>query len=112
MDGSVSLGRAQRKRFLEVYRRHSDPANRQRAHIVLLLADGRTWSDIASALYCSTRTMRARCGVSTDGTQFTAQSIPPASMDVPSPPGPRHRAAQSWRCEYAVPSATLIAIDL
>lgn len=57
MDGSVSLGPAERKRLMEMYRRHPDPAVRQRAHIVLLLSDGRSWSWIESALYCSRRTM-------------------------------------------------------
>jgi putative transposase len=57
MDGSVSLGRAERKRLLEVYRKHPDPAVRQRAHVVLLLADGWSWSSIVSVLYCSTRTI-------------------------------------------------------
>lgn len=57
MDGSVSLGPAGRKSLMEMYRRHPDPAVRHRAHIVLLLADGRSWSWIESALYCSRRTI-------------------------------------------------------
>lgn len=57
MDGSVSLGPAGRKRLMEMYRRHPDPAVRHRAHIVLLLSDGRSWSWIESALYCSRRTI-------------------------------------------------------
>jgi transposase len=42
---------------MEMYRKHPDPAVRRRAHIVLLLADGRSWSFIESALYCSRRTI-------------------------------------------------------
>jgi transposase len=42
---------------MEMYRRHPDPAVRQRAHIVLLLADGWSWSWIEAALYCSRRTI-------------------------------------------------------
>jgi transposase len=57
MEGSVSLGRAERKRLMELYRKHPDPAIRQRAHMVLLLDDGRSWSDITKILYCSTRTL-------------------------------------------------------
>ena len=57
MDGIVSLGPAERKKLMEMYRRHPDPAVRRRAHIVLLLADGRSWSLIESVLYCSRRTI-------------------------------------------------------
>jgi putative transposase len=57
MEGSVALGPAGRKRLMEMYRRHPDPAVRQRAHIVLLLADGWSWSWIESGLYCSRRTI-------------------------------------------------------
>ena len=55
MDGSISLGPAGRKGRMEMYRRHPDPAVRRRAHIVLLLADGRSWLFIESALYCRRR---------------------------------------------------------
>jgi transposase len=57
MEGSFAPGPAERKRLMEMYRRHPDPAVRQRALIVLLLADGRSWSFIESALYCSRRTI-------------------------------------------------------
>lgn len=57
MDGSVSLGRAERKRLMDMYRKHADPAIRQRAHMMLLLDDRRSWSDITKILYCSTRTL-------------------------------------------------------
>ena len=57
MEGSVSLGPAERKRLMEMYRRHPDPAVRRRVHIVLLLWDGWSWSSIESALYCSSRTI-------------------------------------------------------
>ena len=57
MDGSDSLRPAGRKRLLEMDRRHPDPAVRQRAHIVLLLADGRSLSFIEPALYCGLRTI-------------------------------------------------------
>ena len=57
MEGSVSLGPAERERLLEMYRRHPDPAVRQRAHIVSLLADGWSWSQVASVVYCRRRTI-------------------------------------------------------
>lgn len=57
MDGSVSLGRSERKRVMALFRTHPDPDVRRRTHIVLLLADGRSWSTIASTLYCSSRTI-------------------------------------------------------
>lgn len=40
-----------------MYRKHPDPMVRQRAHMVLLLLDGWSWSDMESALYCSRRTI-------------------------------------------------------
>lgn len=57
MEGSVALGRAERKRLMEVYRKHPDPEVRRRAHMLLLLSDGWSWSCIESALYCSSRTI-------------------------------------------------------
>ena len=57
MDGSIALGRRERKALLEVCRGHPAPAVRKRAQIVLLLADGYAWSLIAAVLFCSTRTV-------------------------------------------------------
>jgi transposase len=57
MDGIVSLGPAGRKRLMEMYRKHPDPAVRQRAHMMLLLEDGRSWSEVESVMYCSRRTI-------------------------------------------------------
>jgi transposase len=54
---SFSLKPAQRKSLLRCYRQHADPAVRQRAHLILLLADGHPWSLITSVLYCSPRTI-------------------------------------------------------
>jgi putative transposase len=55
--GSIALGRGERKRLLELYRKEPDPQVRLRAHIVLLLADGHAWSEIAAVLFCSTATI-------------------------------------------------------
>lgn len=61
MGGSVSPGRAGRKRVMEVYRTHpADPGVRRRTRIVLLRANRWNWPTIASALYCSSR-MMDRC---------------------------------------------------
>src|SRR5688500_1014085 len=58
MDGSIVLGSSQRKRLLAVYRKESvSPQVRLRAHIVLLLSEGRAWSLIAAVLFCSTATI-------------------------------------------------------
>lgn len=57
MEGSFALGPAERKRLLEMYRSDADPAMRQRAHMIWLLADGWSWLDVASVMYCSRRTI-------------------------------------------------------
>ena len=57
MPHSTTLTADQRATLLRWYRGPADPRLRLRAHILLLLADGRTWDDVASALYCSTRTI-------------------------------------------------------
>jgi transposase len=57
MPPSLSLRGVQRTALLRYYRQHSDPAVRQRAHIILMLAAGHSWSLIASVLYCSTRSI-------------------------------------------------------
>jgi putative transposase len=57
MDGSIVLGSSQRKRLLAVYRKEPDPQVRLRAHIILLLSEGRAWSLIAAVLFCSTATI-------------------------------------------------------
>jgi len=57
MDGSIVLGGSQRKRLLQLYRTESDPQVRLRAHIILLLSDGRAWALIAAVLFCSSATI-------------------------------------------------------
>jgi putative transposase len=54
---SITLSPDQRATLLRYYRGPTDPRLRLRAHILLLLDDGRPWDDIAAALYCSTRTI-------------------------------------------------------
>jgi transposase len=54
---ALSLRAAQRKRALNDYRHHPDPAIRLRSHIILLLADGHTWATIGSVLFASASTI-------------------------------------------------------
>jgi len=53
----LSLTSKQRDELLTLYRKDSDPERRFRAHILLLLAEGRPWSDIQAILFCSSRTI-------------------------------------------------------
>jgi putative transposase len=60
MDGSIVLGPGQRKRLLEIYRGGKELHHSQvrlRAHIILLLASGNSWSLIESVLFCSSATI-------------------------------------------------------
>jgi transposase len=62
MDGSIVLSSSQRKWLLEIYRGGDGkelhhPQVRLRAHIILLLADGHSWSLIVTVLLCSTATI-------------------------------------------------------
>lgn len=59
MDGSIVLGSSERKRLLEIYRGKEahPPQVRLRAHVVLLLSDGHSWSLIEQVLFCSTATI-------------------------------------------------------
>jgi transposase len=47
----------QREELLQLYRRDPDPELRFRAHILLLLGEGRPWTDIQAVLFCSSRTI-------------------------------------------------------
>src|SRR2546423_12528416 len=53
----IVLSRRERTTLLDYYRTHPDPAVRLRAHLLLLLADGHSWSLITTVLFCSTRTI-------------------------------------------------------
>jgi transposase len=57
MDGSIQLRPTERKTLLAMVRRGTDPDRRLRAHIVLLLAEGVSWSLIVSVLFTSTATI-------------------------------------------------------
>lgn len=87
MSHSITLSPDQRDTLLRYYRGPFDPALRLRAHILLLLDDGRTWDDIAGTLYCSTRTI-ARWK-----DRFQRQGLPALHG---LPPGPRRRFGGAW----------------
>jgi len=57
MSDSITLTAAERAELLDHLRHAPQPELRLRAHIVLLLADGHSWSLLVSVLYCSTRTI-------------------------------------------------------
>lgn len=57
MDGTITLRSGERKVLLCEYRKGSDPAVRLRAHILLLLSLGCSWSLITSVLFCSSATI-------------------------------------------------------
>jgi putative transposase len=53
----ITLTAADRATLLDYLRRSSNPDLRARAHIILLLAEGHTWSLITAVLFCSSRTV-------------------------------------------------------
>jgi len=57
MGHSITLTADERATLLDYLRRSPDPALRCRAHIILLLADGLSWSVITAVLFCSSRTV-------------------------------------------------------
>ena len=57
MDCSIRLSAPDRKRLFEVYRRGTDPDQRLRALILLLLDDQVAWTVIAALLFTSTATI-------------------------------------------------------
>jgi putative transposase len=57
MSHSITLTADERATLLDYLRRSPDPALRSRAHIILLLAGGLSWSVITAVLFCSSRTV-------------------------------------------------------
>src|SRR3954470_19971290 len=89
MDGSIVLGRGQRNRLLDLYRKDPSPCVRLRAHIVLLLSDGHAWALIGAVLFCSTATVarwKARFGVGgVGGVGALADERPAGAAGDPAP---------------------------
>ena len=57
MSDSITLTADERVALLDHLRHAPQPELRLRAHIILLLADGHSWSLLVAVLYCSTRTI-------------------------------------------------------
>lgn len=57
MDGSIALRASVRKTLLQCVRQGTNPEHRLRAHVLLLLADGHTWSVITAVLFTSPSTI-------------------------------------------------------
>lgn len=57
MDGSIGVSPADRKSLMHCVRRGTEPEQRLRAHILLLLAQGQTWSVITAVLFTSPSTI-------------------------------------------------------
>lgn len=57
MDGSIRLSAAERKRGLQVYRGSGNARVARRAHVLLLLDDGRSWREVMQILYMSSETI-------------------------------------------------------
>lgn len=57
MDGSIVLGRSQRNRLLDLYRKDPNPCVRLHAQIILLLSEGHAWMLICDVLFCSSATV-------------------------------------------------------
>jgi len=58
MDGSIRLSRKERKIVLSIYRGGGDARAARRAHLVLLLDDGRSYREIMKFTYASSDTIR------------------------------------------------------
>ena len=87
MSHSITLTPDQRSTLLRSYRGSSEPRLRLRAHLLLLLHDGRHWDDVARALFCSTRTI-ARWQ-----RRFRAGGLAALAGQAP---GPAPRLAAPW----------------
>jgi transposase len=58
MDGIIHLSDAQRKVVLRVYRGSGDARISRRGHVLLLLAEGRSWREIMRITFCSSSLIR------------------------------------------------------
>lgn len=98
MTVSITVSDEQHKILLDYYRRHPDPAIRLRAHIILLLAAGYSWSLVSAVLFCSTQTI-ARWK-----RRFEEQGVP-ALLGQARGPAPRYgvywiRLVIAWVTEH------------
>src|SRR5262245_13148381 len=82
MSDCICLTTQERSTLLRYYRNPENPALRQRAHIILLLADRHPWATIATMLFCST------APIDRWQKRFRTGRLPAL---VGQPPGPRPR---------------------
>lgn len=87
MPHSITLSPDQRDTLLRYYRGPFESSLRLRAHILLLLDDGRSWDDICRALYCSSRTIARWKG------RWQRQGLGGLNG---LPAGPRRRFGGAW----------------
>lgn len=57
MEEGITLTGTERQELFEVLKHHPRHRVRQRAHILLLLAEGRPWTTIALVLFCGPATI-------------------------------------------------------
>ena len=87
MDPHLRITPAQHQALVAQYRQGAAPRTRLRAHIILLRAQGYSWARIASALFCSTRTIaRGKARVASAG----------VSAGLGRPPRPPPRLEPWW----------------
>jgi putative transposase len=80
MDSHLRITVRERQVLLDQYRKGVHTRVRLRAHILLLLAQGYSWTTIAGVLFCSTRTIaRWKTRVETDGLGTVLASSPQAA---------------------------------
>jgi putative transposase len=85
MDGKhLRITARERQALMEQYRKGANERVRLRAHILLLLAEGYSWTVIVGVLFCSTRTIaRWKRRVQRDGVS-TALELPPTTSRLGS----------------------------
>src|SRR4051812_38587413 len=89
----VRLSAADRHSLLGLYRGDPDPRVRLRAHILLLLADGRSWATVAAVLFTSPATIaRWKGRFDTGG----------ADAVLGKPRGRRRSSAWEWAAEVVL----------
>ena len=85
MESHLRITARERQVLLDQYRKGANTRGRVRAHSLLLLAQGYSWTTIAGVLFCSTRTIaRWKTRVETEGIRTVLAPSLPASawLDV------------------------------
>jgi putative transposase len=78
MESHLRITAYERQALLEQYRKGANTRVRLRAHILLLLAEGYSWTVIAGVLFCSSRTIaRWKSRVELEGITVVLRPAPP-----------------------------------